>query len=112
MPGGLEVSCDVVLRTPRRRLAGGEQFSRRLQIPLKRRGERVRATEHASRGRYQFLERLNALAQIVERGGGVMVERMCVKHPHPEREITILSENTPRHGDPFAQQRLGFFEAL
>ena len=39
-------------------------------------------------------------------------ERVRVTRPHPEREIMIRSKNALRHGNCFAQQRLGFFEAI
>ena len=73
---------------------------------------RMRAAEHAPRGPCRFFERRHGLAEIVERGAGVHVERLRVTPPHPEREIMTLSENASRHGYRFAQQRLGFFEAL
>ena len=37
--------------------------------------ERVRAAEHAPRGPFQFLERYHGLAEILERGAFVVVER-------------------------------------
>ena len=42
--------------------------------------ERVRASEHAPRGPFNFLERSNGLADIVERGVIVVVERVRVIH--------------------------------
>ena len=47
--------------------------------------ERVRSTEYALRGPFQYLERLHGLAEIVQRGVGVRVERTCVIRPHGER---------------------------
>ena len=38
----------------------------------------MRATEHASRGPFRFLERRHGFAEIVERGALVVVERHCV----------------------------------
>ena len=60
----------------------------------------------------QILERRHCLAEIVERGAGVLVERLRVDQPHPEREFFTVTENASRHGCRFAQQRLGLFEAL
>ena len=51
------------------------------------------------------------LADIVERGGGVLVERARVIPPQIERHIMTLAENASRHGHFFAQQRLGFLVA-
>ena len=72
----------------------------------------MHATEHAPRGLLCLLERPHALAEIVERGAGVLVERRRVNRPHREREMITLAENAPRHGNRLAQQRLGFFETL
>ena len=71
----------------------------------------MRATEDAPCGRCQILERLDGLAQIVERGTVVPVNRLRVDPPHLERESMPFSENASRHGYYFAQQRLGFSEA-
>ena len=57
-------------------------------------------------------KRRHGLAEVVEQGGGVAEERHRVSPPHPERGIMILSENASRHGDRFAKQFPGFFEAL
>ena len=74
--------------------------------------ERMRVAEHAPRGPFRVLERRHGLAEIVERGTVVLVERPRVNPPHPERDLMTLSENASRHGHHFAQQCLGFFEAL
>ena len=50
--------------------------------------------------------------QLFECGAGVLVERIRVSPPHLKRAIMTLSKNASRHGYRFAQQRLGFFEAL
>ena len=71
----------------------------------------MRAAEHAPRGPFYLLIRRHCLAEIVERGAAVLVERLGVIPPQPERVYITLSENTSRHGDRFAQQRLDFFEA-
>ena len=62
----------VYLGTRRRRLAGGERGSRDSQIVLHVYCERVRATEHAPRGPFHVLERRHGLAEIIERGAGVL----------------------------------------
>ena len=41
---------------------------------LNLRCERVRAAEHAPRGRFDLLERRHALSEIIERGAGVREE--------------------------------------
>ena len=64
------------------------------------------------RDQFNFLERRHGLAVIIERGAWVIAERLRVNPPHPEREISTLSEHASRHGNRSAQQRLGFLEAL
>ena len=58
------------LRRRRLRFAGAERLRafRRILLDL---NERVRAAEHAPRGRPNLLERRHASREIVERGGGV-----------------------------------------
>ena len=46
------------------------------------------APRRLARSPRRFLERSHGLAEIVERGGGVLGERICVTPHHPEREIT------------------------
>ena len=70
--------------------------------------ERERATERAPRDPFRLLERRHGLAETVERGVGVPVERLPVTSHHPERELMRRPENTPRRGYHFFQQRLGF----
>ena len=89
-----------------------EHGSRVSQVALNVHCKRVRATEHAPRGPFNLFERIHGLAEIVERGAGVVVEHPRVTPPHLERESISLSENAPRHGYRFAQQGLGFFVAL
>ena len=72
----------------------------------------MRATEDASRGPFHVLERRHSLAKIVERGAVVPAERLSVHFPHLERESITIPENASRYGHRFAQQCLGFFEAL
>jgi hypothetical protein len=79
-----------------------------MQAPSHPLDGRVCATEDAPRGRCHILEYGHGLAKIVERGAIVIVERLRVSTPHSEIEFMTLSENTPRHGYHFAQQRLGF----
>ena len=95
-----------------RRLCFAEGGSRLLQIALNPLCGRVCTTEHASGGPFRILERRHGFAEIVERGGGVLVDRPPVSPPHPEREIITFSENASCHGYRFAHQRFGFFEAL
>ena len=99
-------------RAARRRLAGVERGSRVSQVVLNPHCERVRATEHAPRGAFYVLEHRRGLAEIVARGARVGVERLRVKRPHLERVYISLAKNASRHGERFAQHRLGFFEAL
>ena len=78
-------SCvPLFLRTPRRRFAGAERGSRVSQVCPNIRCERVRTAEHAPRNPFQFLERSNSLAHIVERGAGVVVEHPRVIPPQRE----------------------------
>ena len=72
----------------------------------------MRATEHAPRNPFQFLECSNSLAHIVERGAGVVVEHPRVIPPQRGHELLILSMNASRHGHCFTQQGPGFAEAL
>ena len=76
-----------------RRFAGAERGSRGSQGHLNPRCERVRAAEHPPRDPRRVLERRHCLAEIVERGAVVIVERHRVNLLHPEREIIILSED-------------------
>ena len=101
------------LRTSRRRrFAGAETSLRFSQVALNTFSDRVRAAEHAPRDGFYLLERSNGLALIVERGVGVIVEHHRVKPSHPERVWMTITESASRHGDLFAQQFLGFSEAL
>ena len=99
------------LRIRRRRLAGAERGSCISQGPLDLTCGRVRAAEHAPRGRFNLLERIYGLAKIVERGGRVRVERRLVTRPHSERVIMRRPKDASRNGQRFARQRLCFFEA-
>ncbi len=60
------------LVTRRRRVAGGECGSRVSQAELDLPCERLRSSKHALRDPYRLLERRHGLAEIVERGGGVL----------------------------------------
>ena len=81
--------------------AGAERGTCVLQCVLDLRCERVRATEHAPRGPFYILESLHGLAEIVELGAVVTVERTCIRRSHCERDIMILPENASRHGCHF-----------
>ncbi len=72
----------------------------------------MRAAKNAPRGPFRVLERRHGIAEIVERGAGVLVERRCVNPPHLEHESMTLPESATRHRNSFAQQRLGFCAAL
>ena len=92
--------------------AGAERGSRFSQMELNSFCGWVRATEHSPRGPFRFLERRHCLAEIVERGTVVHVERLRVTRPHPDCGFVTIPENASRHGHRFAHQCLGFFEAL
>ena len=92
------------LRTPRRRGVGAERGSRGSQMALNTHYERMRTAEHAPPDPFRVLERRLDLAEIGERGGGVVVERLRVTPPHPERELMTIAEDASRHGHRFAQQ--------
>ena len=57
----------------------------------------MRAAEHAPRNPRRVLERRRGLAEIVERGVGVIAEHHRGNLSHREREIMTLSENPLRH---------------
>ena len=66
----------LILRFARRRFfAGAERGSRVFQDARESSRGRVRTAEHAPRGPCRGLERRHGLADIVERGVGVQVER-------------------------------------
>ena len=101
------------LSAPRwRRFVGAEDCSRVSQGTLNPHCIRVCAAQHLPRGPFRVSESLHGLAEIVERGNGVQVERPRVSPRHRKQEIMILSENTSGHGDRLAHECLGFFEAL
>ena len=83
--------------------AGAEYCSRPSEGFLKIHCERVRTTEHAPRDPNHVLERRHGFAEIAKRGGGVLVEHPSVIRPHPERDLIILAENAPRHGQHFSK---------
>ena len=103
----------LVLRTARRRFfTGAERGSRFLQGPLMCSCGRVRAAEDAPRDPFRLLERRHSLAQIVERGIVVLVERLRITPTHQEREVMVISKDASRHWHCFEQQRLNFCVAL
>ena len=66
-------SCEFMLSIMYLGLLGGaERGSRGSQIPLNPICGRVRAAEHAPRGRFDLLERRHGLTEIVERSVGVL----------------------------------------
>ena len=73
--------------------------------------ERMRSAKYSPRDPYRVFERRHGSAEIVERGGRVLGERPRANPPQPERDL-IISECALRHGQRFAQQCFGFFEAL
>ena len=89
-----------------------ERRPRLLEAVLKQSCDWVRAPEHSPRGPFRIFECRHGGVEIVERGGGVLVNRLRVNTPHTKRESIIITENAPQNGHDFAQQRLGFFEAL
>ncbi len=91
---------------------GGERFSRLSQVVLNVRYKRMRAPKNAYCGPFYLLKYRHGFAEIVERGGGVRVEHICVTPPHLERDCVTLATNTLRHGYRFEQHRLAFFEVL
>ena len=105
-------SCELMLSIMYLGLLGGDEPGSRLsQDGLSPPCGRVRASKHASRGPFNLFERRYGLAEIVERGVGVAVERPCIIPLHPERDLVSLAENASRHGYLLAQQCLGVFEA-
>ena len=95
-----------------RRLAGAERGSRVSQVVFNPPCGWVRASKHAPRNPTRVLERRHGLAEIVERGTVVLVERRRANPPRLERGVMTFTENASRHRHRFAQQRLGLFEAL
>ena len=55
----------------------------------------VRATEHTLRDLFRVLERRDALAEIVERGGGVLVEHLGVVPWALKRLLPNLMTDAP-----------------
>ena len=90
--------------------AGAERCLRVLQGTLSIFYGRVRTAEHASRDPRRILEHRHGLSEIVERGAGVLIERVRVKHPQPERVIMRRPKNASRHGQRFERQCLGICE--
>ena len=82
------------LRTPRRRGVGAERGSRGSQMALNTHYERMRTAEHAPPDPFRVLERRLDLAEIGERGGGVVVEILRVKRILFERLSMFFSVRT------------------
>ena len=55
-------------------------------------------TKHASRDPFRVFEYRHGLAQIFERGAGVIAERRRRSRPHLERESIVVTENASRLG--------------
>ena len=72
--------------------------------------EWMRSAKHSPRDPYRVFERRHGLAEIVERRTVFHVERLGANPPQPERDL-VISECALRHGQRFAQQCFGFFEA-
>ena len=68
-------------------------------------------SKHAARDRLRLLELRHGLAEIVERGAGVIAERLCVNQSHLERESMSFTESASRYGYSFAKDCLGFVKA-
>ena len=64
---------------------------------LNLRYERMRPAEYAPRGPCSVLERRHCLADIVERGAGVIDEHRRIRPHHPERGFITLSKNSSHH---------------
>ena len=79
---GVVVAADGIKAAPDgggvSRARSAARASRGAQSPLCR----VRAAEHAPRGPFRVLERRHGLAEIVERGASVLVERPRALQPH------------------------------
>ena len=59
----------------------------------------------------RVLEHLKRLALLLGRGSSVK-GRVTEVLAYRQRDIVVISEDALRHGNIFAQQFLGFFEAL
>ena len=70
---------------------GGECGSNSSQGDLHFLCERVRATKHAPRDPFHVFDRCHCLAEIVERGAGVLAERYSVTPPRPERGVITMA---------------------
>ena len=68
--------------------------------------DRMCATEHAPRDPFRVLERRHGLAEIVELGAGVQVERLRVIPPHSEHEIVTVPKNASSYGHYLAENYL------
>ena len=77
----------------RLRFAGGERGSHLLQVVFNTTYNRMLATKHAPGGAFRILERLHGLADIVESGAAVLVDRLRIIHPNQERDIITFSDN-------------------
>jgi hypothetical protein len=69
----------------------------------------MRISKNAPRDPIRILERTHGLAEIIDRGVGVLIERPRVNRPHFERHRITPTKNTLGHEYRFAQHRLAFF---
>ena len=93
------------LGTPRRRrFAGAERGSRVLQGLLSHLCGRVRAAEHAPHDPFRVLERRHGLAEIVERGAVVLVER---SRGRTDYSILLYSARIAARRGPVGRRRRG-----
>ena len=88
----------VILLGQRWRFAGAERGSRSFHVALNFLCGRVPVSKHALRNPSYLLERRQGLAEIVERGAVVSVERLRAFLLHHERKIIVFSENALRRG--------------
>ena len=101
----------LFLGTRRWRLAGGERGSRLSQVELDPPCERVRATEEAPCDRFYLLEHRHGLAEVVERGAGILVwplvssAHLCDFHDARVALITTSPTPEPAFGNGTAATR-------
>ena len=93
------------------RFAGAERGSRFSQFVLDLRRERMRSAKHAQRSPFQLLERGHGLAEVVERGAGILVwplvssAHLCDFHDARVALITTSPTPEPAFGNGTAATR-------
>jgi hypothetical protein len=85
----------MYLGATRRRFAGAERGSRVSQEPLNPHRDRVRATKYAPRDPCSVLERRHGLEDVVERGAGVLVERLSETSRAASNRTRRFASTTP-----------------